>query len=291
MLGRPEPLALRSSEFPSSRQGCLSRALSHQKRITTTPPTSPLIGLVGVPVLAPKGLNTSIYLDINRFARQTAWAHGFMHAYALWLGLVLLAALFVVTYGVCWWARAVRATAFLVLGGIGTIVALGLNQVVGHAAQELRPYATHPQVLVLVGKTNDYAFPSDHAVVAGALVTSILSALILARRSRPDSAPTGAPSRPAAASAVVIAAVAVVLALFLCFARIYVGAHYPGDVVAGLLLGAVVVGAVSLLRPVANWIAERLVPTPVGALLARTPLGVDSSRLSAIETRERTPAG
>lgn len=56
---------------------------------TSTPP-SPPAALAGVRVLPPKGLNNSLYLDLNRFSRHTAWAHGFMHAYALWLGPVLL---------------------------------------------------------------------------------------------------------------------------------------------------------------------------------------------------------
>jgi len=248
-----------------------------------------LLGLVGVPVLPPKGLNTSAYLDINQFARQTAWAHGFMHAYALWLGLVLLAALFVVTYVTCWWVRAARACAWLVLGGIGTIVALGLNQLVGHAAQELRPYATHPQVLVLVGKTNDYAFPSDHAVVAGALVASILGALVVARRTRPGTPAALPPARPSTGFSVLLGVVTVILALFLSFARIYVGAHYPGDVVAGLLLGGVVVGVVSLLRPVAYWITEQLEPTLLGALVRRPAIG-QAQNPAAIGVRQRTPA-
>ncbi len=133
---------------------------------------APLLG--DVRVLPPRGLNTSWYLDVNNFSRQTSWAHGFMHAYALWLGPALLAAAFLVLYAVAWWRRAPRATALLVLGGIGTLVALGLNQLVGHAAGELRPYATHPQALVLVGKTNDYSFPSDHSIVAGGLTMSLL---------------------------------------------------------------------------------------------------------------------
>src|SRR5579875_938013 len=125
--------------------------------------TSPAPVVADVRVLPPKGLNTSGYLDINHFSQHTAWAHGFMHAYALWLGPVLLAAVFVAAYALAWWRRAPRATTLLVLGGIGTIVALGLNQLVAHAAKELRPYVTHPHVLVLVAKASDYSFPSDHS--------------------------------------------------------------------------------------------------------------------------------
>ena len=215
-----------------------------------------LVGtLPGVRVLFPKGLNVSIYLSINRFARRTAWAHGFMHDYALWLGLVLVTLAFLGVYATLWWHRQVRAAALLVLGGAGTLAALGLNQLVGHAARELRPYDTLPHVLVLVGRANDYAFPSDHAVVAGGLVTAIL--LVLWR---------GQSRRTVAA----LAATAAIFALLLCFARIYVGAHYPGDVVAGFLLGGTVVVAVALaLRAAAEAIAGLLLRTPLAVLVQR----------------------
>ncbi len=213
-----------------------------------------------VPVLPPKGLNTSFYLDLNSFSRQTAWAHAFMHAYALWLGPVLLAVIFVAVYAVLWWDRHGRAVALLFLGGLGTLAALGLNQLVGHAAGELRPYATHPHALVLVGKTSDYSFPSDHSVLAGGLTVAVLLVLFAGARhgarhgaGRAGSQPAGAAGTSGAGTSGALAALtaaSVVLGLFLCFARVYVGAHYPGDVVAGYLLAALVVALVSLLRPV-----------------------------------------
>ncbi|MGH8981603.1 MAG: phosphatase PAP2 family protein [Acidimicrobiales bacterium] len=214
---------------------------------------TPLPGLPGiVKVLWPKGLNTAYYLDLNNFSRHTAWAHGFMHAYALWLGLTLLTVLFLCVYGTVWWRRDLHAAARMGLGGLGTFAALGLNQLVGHAAQEQRPYDTWRHALVIVGRAHDYAFPSDHAVVAGAILTSVL---LVVRRGW--------------VSDVLLALVAAVLALFLCFARVYVGAHYPGDVVAGLLLGAAVVLVVSALRPVAYRIVDGLIATVLSFLVCR----------------------
>jgi membrane-associated phospholipid phosphatase len=246
---------------------------------TSTPPRLPA-ALTGVRVLPPKGLNNSIYLDLNNFSRHTAWAHGFMHNYALWLGPVLLAAVFVATYAVAWWHRAPRAAALLLLGGIGTIVALGLNQLVGHAAKELRPYVAHPNALVLVAKTNDYSFPSDHSVIAGGLTLSILLVLGSGTWRRGQHALRGAPEEGATGRSMpgvvrVLAAVNLVLGLFLCFARVYVGAHYPGDVVAGYVLAAGVVFAVSLLRP----FAYRLV-----AVADQTALGILWRRPGAVQT-------
>ena len=232
--------------------------------------------LVVVKVLWPEGLNTGYYLDLNSFSRHTAWAHGFMHDYALWLGLTLLTAEFVVAYAVVWWRRDTRAAVLMFLGGAGSLVALGLNQLVGHAAQEARPYDTFPQALVLVAKANDYAFPSDHAVVAGALVMSLL---LVVRRAKPERRPSGVRAsrwsgsveRPRGVTRAMLAFVVVsaVLGLFLCFARVYVGAHYPGDVVAGLLLGMVVVPIVSAARPLGYSVARGIERTPLAVLIRR----------------------
>lgn len=235
-------------------------------------PMQPTV-LTSVRVMPPKGLNTQYYLDLNHFSRETAWAHGFMHDYALWLGPVLLTVVFVAVYAVAWWRRAPRVAAVLFLGGVGTIVALGLNQLVGHAAKELRPYATHPHVLVLVPKTTDYSFPSDHSIVAGGLTLAVL--LVLGgevwRRREPAlgalEALAGRWRSPGVARALAVANV--VLGLFLCFGRVYVGAHYPGDVVAGYLLSAMVVVLFTLLRPFAYRAVDLLEPTPAGILLRR----------------------
>ncbi|MDA8075636.1 MAG: phosphatase PAP2 family protein [Actinomycetota bacterium] len=226
-----------------------------------------------VKVLWPGGLNTSLYLDLNRVSRQTPWAHGFMHAYALWLGLTLMAALFLVAYALAWWRGDVRAAALLFVGGVGTLVALGLNQLVGHAAGELRPYDTYRHALVLVAKAHDFAFPSDHATVAGALFVSILLVVRPAGSRSPGRAGGGhhtPASRPRTkGSMVLLAAVAAVVCLFLLFARVYVGAHYPGDVVAGVLLGGVVVLLVSAMRPLAYWVADAVARTPLAVLVRR----------------------
>jgi undecaprenyl-diphosphatase len=218
--------------------------------------------LATIKVMPPKGLNTSIYLDINRFARRTGWAHGFMHAYALWLGAVLLVALFIVAYAIIWWRRDRHAAALMGLSGIGTLLALGLNQIVGHAVKELRPYDTLHHVLVLVPRANDYAFPSDHAVIAGALVTSVL---LVSRRA-------AAPHRRVqlVSDMVVLGLLSTAFGLLLCFARVYVGAHYPGDVVAGFLLGAFVVIIASLARPFAYRIVDAIEPTMLGILIRRS---------------------
>jgi len=58
--------------------------------------------------------------------------------------------------------------------------------------------------------------------------------------------------------------IAAALALLEGFSRVYIGVHYPHDVIAGLLVGALV-----------TWLAARLLRSPATALVARlerTPL-------------------
>jgi undecaprenyl-diphosphatase len=105
-----------------------------------------------------------------------------------------------------------------------------------------------------VVKANDYSFPSDHSVVGGGLTISILLILASGAWRRRRHARRGLPQVEATGASVpgvvgILAAASVLLGLFLCFARVYVGAHYPGDVVAGYLLAAVAVLVASLLRP------------------------------------------
>ena len=51
---------------------------------------------------------------------------------------------------------------------------MALNQPVGHLFAEARPYAAHPGLLRLADPTSDFSFPSDHAVMAGAVAAGLL---------------------------------------------------------------------------------------------------------------------
>lgn len=172
------------------------------------------------------------YLDINNFARQTSFAHAFMSMYALYGGVVILGIIGVISY---FRARGSqhpkKAVDNVVWTAAGTLIALGLNQPLSHLVARPRPYDTMKNVEVLVGKAHDFTFPSDHATVAGAMIIGLLIADL----------PMGI--------------VAAILGLFLAFARVYVGAHYPGDVVGGLLFGTLVV---LLLRPLGLAIIRRI---------------------------------
>jgi len=169
-------------------------------------------------------MDTTLYRDVNRFAVHTSWLHPIMRADALY-GVGLFAVLVLVAW---WYARyghlAARCVAATVWAGVGTVVAVGVNQLIVHAVHRPRPFLAMPHAEVLVAKAHDFSFPSDHAVAAGAATAGLWVAAHYGPRILRHLAITSS-----------------VLAVILAFARVYVGVHYPGDVVVGLLVGAAVV--------------------------------------------------
>lgn len=194
--------------------------------------------------------DTTWYRAVNGIAPHTPWANGLLAAYALWGGLVLLALLLV-----CGWllARrrpdAPRAVAIAFCTGLGPVVALVVNQhAISPAVARTRPCHVVAHADVLLTCTNDFSFPSDHCMIAGAFAAGLL---MLDRR---------------------LGAVAVPLALLLAFSRVYAGVHYPTDVAAGLAIGAAIGSIVvaALRRPVtalARWATR----TPLRPLVATAP--------------------
>ena len=64
-----------------------------------------------------------------------------------------------------WWLarrrRDLHVMASLLWACVGTVVAVGVNQPFVNAVAERRPYQSLPHVLVLVGRSGDYGFPSE----------------------------------------------------------------------------------------------------------------------------------
>jgi membrane-associated phospholipid phosphatase len=179
------------------------------------------------------------FLAVNDFARDTPWLHGPAVDFAKY-GVVLFGLAIVAAVVYSRWHEP-RVTAAAVWAGLGTMVAVAVNQPIGNAVGEHRPYTMYPHALLLVDKTTDFSFPSDHAVMAGAVAMGLF---LVSRR---------------------IGLVALVAALLMAFTRVYVGAHYPDDVIAGLALGA---GVVAL-----GWLVVASPLTSAVGALRETRLG------------------
>jgi len=169
-----------------------------------------------VPVRGPVlgSIDDRWYLRLNRITAHSTWLHGPMRLVAA-DGVVVFVALLGVAF-VLARRRNDRTMAAALWAPIGVLLAEALNQPLGRAINEPRPYALHPNAVVLLARGHDFSFPSDHGVMAGAVTAGVF--LVSWR----------------------LGCVAAAAAAVLAFSRVYVGAHYPGDVVAGLAFGAVV---------------------------------------------------
>ncbi len=198
-------------------------------------------------------MDASLYRSVNRFADHTPWLHGPAIAFATY-GVVVFAALL----ALAWW-RARQSRDLDGQAGVGwaagaSLIAIGLGQIIGHLVNRARPYAAMPHVDVLVSKSTDVSFPSDHALMAGGTAVGLL---LVDRK---------------------LGRVAAVLAVLMAFTRVYVGAHYPTDVLAGLVIAGAVAAAGS--RP-GRWL--------VGELLVRASALRAIRTITNLEPKDREP--
>lgn len=124
-----------------------------------------------------------------------------------------------------WWSMhdrpRVRHTC--IAAGLSFLVALGLNQIIILFVHRVRPYdagITH----LIIGRSTDWSFPSDHATATFAIAASFLLHGLRRR-------------------GILFLAGAVIV----CVSRMYVGTHYFTDIAGGAMTGIVVAVATRLL--------------------------------------------
>jgi membrane-associated phospholipid phosphatase len=124
-------------------------------------------------------------------------------------------------------------------------LALAVNAAVHVIHDRPRPYESHPALRHPWSQSTDASFPSDHASASLAIAFTVLAF------------DTG------------VGIVFLAAALLIAIGRVFIGAHYPGDILASLvvaLVSAFVV--VRLARPVVAWLV-RLVERVTDPLVGR----------------------
>jgi undecaprenyl-diphosphatase len=129
------------------------------------------------------------------------------------------------------------------LAAVGSLaIAFG----VGHLFSEARPFVSDSSTRLLINHSADNAFPSDHAALAfGA------SGVLLWRR-------------------YALGLVMVLGALLVGFARIYVGVHWPSDILASAVIGLSAGGLLSLVVPALE-LPQRILARVLPGFLISSP--------------------
>lgn len=208
-------------------------------------------------------MTDDLYRGVTDFAHDTPdWLHAFAE-FGTEGGLILLIALLALA---CW--RSARPSdspygrAAALLAPCGLVVAYGISELTKLLVTEERPCRavsdTSPSIAPCP-EPGDWSFPSNHATLALAAGTGV----VLLWRA--------------------LAWLAVPVALLTAFSRVFVGVHYPHDVLVGGLLGVAVVALCAaatgpLIGPCAHLLLRRgLAAAPVpaaacaAALAAETP--------------------
>ncbi|MCW5250678.1 MULTISPECIES: phosphatase PAP2 family protein [unclassified Streptomyces] len=195
--------------------------------------------------LAESGSNPDVDLlyEINGLAKDAPhWfdrVMEFVGEYGLLFAIVLMVLW-------CWWGvrrrggeDAAPSVAALLWAPLAAGVAVLVNVPIRGFVERPRPFNDHQGLEVLVDGKDDFSFVSDHATLCMAMAV----ALFVAHRR--------------------FGIAAIVLAVFGGFIRVYMGVHYPTDVVGGFALGTAVA---LLLSPLAMALL-----TPLTRAVERSP--------------------
>ena len=152
------------------------------------------------------------YHAINRFVIHHAWLGRFFHGIETY-GTVAIG---VAAVGLWLLARPGGSRKWKLAAGsaLGSAaLALLINKLISSAWHRDRPFQTHHVAHLWGPRKTDASFPSDHASAAFGIAVAILMLDPLA------------------------GALFLVLAVLIGAGRVLIGEHYPGDVLAGALIG------------------------------------------------------
>ena len=188
-----------------------------------------------------------IYHGINQFVFDHDWLGRALSVLQTWAVPVLAIA----TFGLWLLARPEGHRKWKLASAsalASAALALLIAQVIGKIWPRDRPFAAHPGAHVWGSRSHDPSFPSDHASAA----FGIAFAVFLFDR--------------------VVGSIFIAAATFISVGRVFVGAHYPADVLAGALVGlGAALLVVRVARPLIEWMVQLLerITDPVVSAVSR----------------------
>ena len=163
------------------------------------------------------GIDYTVFRAINGLAGKSRALDLAMIASAKYLPVLFAIALVLLWLS---WRPLNQRAAFL--AGASALIALGVGQIIGKLIPRPRPYLSHT-VNQLIPRSLDTSFPSDHAILGFAVGVMIVR------------------FNKKAGSLLII------MATIMAVSRVFVGTHYPGDVIGGAVLGALTSAALAAL--------------------------------------------
>lgn len=172
-----------------------------------------------------------LYHAINQFVSHHSWIGSGLSVVENWAVPVVAVA----TFALWLFARPgssrkwkLACTSALTSAGLALLV----NQLIAQVWRRARPFAAHPSARMWGSRSHDPSFPSDHASAAFA----IAFAVFLFDR--------------------IVGSVFLAAAVLIGVGRVFIGAHYPADVLAGCLVG---LASALLVARLARPVIERVV--------------------------------
>ncbi|MEU3655318.1 phosphatase PAP2 family protein [Streptomyces sp. NPDC032161] len=189
-------------------------------------------------------LDGGLYVRVTELARSSPDALD--SAVRLWsdYGSALFALLMLAS----WWrsrAAAPARTAAALCAPLAVVAAFVVNDLVKSLFHEQRPCRTlHVVTVEACPPLGDWSFPSNHAAIAAAAATAIW---LTDRR---------------------LGAIAVPAALLMAASRVWIGVHYPHDVLIGLATGCLVAWVLTVAARRCGPVVVRLRDSPLRPLVA-----------------------
>lgn len=209
--------------------------------------------------------NYMLFQDINVHAGQSSWFDLLMIFCANYL-IFCLPIFLLLVWGIPfgWRKRPVQQSeaeiaymrrSVVIWVIVACVLAYAINLAWEQVIFEPRPFISH-KVHLLVAHAADASFPSDHTAwafaVFGLLAFCLLPVLFAARSQNAHNSKL-APAQSVRLVPFLLILLALVIACSIGFARVFVGVHYPGDILGGAIDGLLAAGIVTALS---RWLRQ-----------------------------------